>query len=465
MKPWSLSEIAKIINSSTDLDGEICGISTDTRTISTGDLFIALSGDRFDGHTYVKTALEKGAEAAVVEHFIEGVEKDRCLLVEDCRETYFQLAKAYREKLSIPIIGITGSVGKTSVKEMVYAALSSVCIVHKTEENLNNELGVCQTILSIEESDQVAVVEMGIDHPGDMDILTKIVAPDVAIVTGVGISHLAQMGSRETLFQEKMKISDGMKKDAPIIINGDNDLLTTVSEWKGHPTLKYGLSDVHFAVYGSSIEEDPSNIRTTFSARINGREYEVTIPTLGKANVQNALAACAVLKVLDFPLSTGINGLNKYKSVGMRQKIVLADEIVVIEDCYNASPDSMVAALEVLEQIEPQNHRIAVLGDMLELGEEAPEYHEKMGTLAAEKQIDKAYFIGDLSKFGAKAAETSGVQEVYWFPDTDSAISAIVSGLSAGDVVLLKASRGMKFEKIATAIYDKYPKNGGEGKK
>lgn len=457
--PWEIDEIAKVIHTKTNLFGKITGISTDTRSIQSGNIFLALSGERFDGHEYANLALSKGAKALILERSVEGVPEEKCLFVKNTREAYYQLAAAYRLNLSIPIIGITGSVGKTSVKEMTAAALSAIYKVCKTKANLNNELGVCQTILSIEKTDQAAIIEMGIDHPGDMALLTQIVKPSVAIVTGIGISHLERMGSREGLFKEKMQISDGMKETDPLILNGDNDMLKEVSQWGHHPIFQYGLDSPEFAVYADNITENKEDFSTSFSLYLQQEKYSVKIPTIGKTGVQNALAACGVLCALNLPVHKGIEGLLNYEAVGMRQHIVRAGSVTVIEDCYNASPDSVKAAIELLAGMDSKHRKIAVLGDMLELGPDELKHHANMGEIAVKGNFDQIYFIGNLSKEAEKAAKELGVQEVFWYPETIAAASEIARQIQAEDTILLKASRALRFEQIAEAIYTIYPKN------
>ncbi|MCL2069289.1 MAG: UDP-N-acetylmuramoyl-tripeptide--D-alanyl-D-alanine ligase, partial [Oscillospiraceae bacterium] len=319
-------------------------ISTDSRDITPGCLFIALEGDRFDGHDYVAEVLGRGAVCVIVQKDNQDWPRDKILRVENTRRAYLEIAALYRRQRDVKIAAVTGSVGKTTTKEMIACAVSAQYPTHKTQENLNNEIGVSQTILGITDEHRAAVLELGMDGPGQIEPLSRAAAPDIAVITNIGIAHIeAFANGRKGILHEKMSIAAGVPENGTLILNADNDLLW---EWirrrnseethgQGRNLITYGIENRDAQVYAEAVRSFSTH--TTFEIRYNGRRYDAQIPTMGTHNVYNALAAFCVCLALEGEPHRAIAALRDYKPAGMRQKIVTHCGFTVVEDCYNAS--------------------------------------------------------------------------------------------------------------------------------
>ncbi len=448
MKSMTFSEAAKAVGSESNLCGSFDAVCTDTRKIEKGSLFIAIKGENFDGHDYAAKAIELGASAVVCEKDC-GL-GDRQILVKSTRQALLDLAGYYRSLFDIPVIGITGSVGKTTTKEMVHAVMSVKYNTLKNEGNLNNEIGVPLTLFRLDETHEAAVIEMGMSGFEEIARMTAAVKPDVAVISNIGVSHIEKLGSREGILKAKLEILQGMKADAPVILNGDDDMLITVSP-DAHPVTWYGVenSDCAFAAKNISLSE----AEISFDASYPDGETRVELPFPGKHNVYNALAAAAAGRFFGIGAEEAFEALKKYVPAGMRQRIVKKCGITFIEDCYNASPDSQAAALAVLGGMGAKR-KIAVIGDMLELGSYSAEAHASVGRKAAENKIDVLYTYGKLSLETAKAA-TGGVATVKSFSDKQELSDELCAMLEEGDAILFKASRGMKLEDVIYSVYSK----------
>ena len=442
MKSLSVKDIAAAVNGRLIGDDRIINsVCTDTRRIDTGCLFIAIKGDKFDGHDYVRIAEENGAFAVLVRKACDV--KIAQVVVDDTRKAYLDLAKWYRGLFDIPVVGVTGSVGKTSTREMIAAALGIRFYVHKNEGNLNNDIGLPATIMTLDDSYTAAVYEMGMNHRGEIEMLSKAAMPDVGVITNIGVSHIENLKTRENILAAKLEILAGMKEDAPLVLNIDNDLLSQV---------KYK----HAIYYGINVPADytardivMSENSVSFTCVYSGGEIEVKLPVTGVHNVYNALAAIAVAGCFGISPGDAASGLLDYHNTGLRQHIEHIGGLTLIEDCYNASPDSMKAGLDTLRSIA-HHRRIAVLGDMLELGDYSEEAHRIVGEYASSR-ADLILTCGDMADIICERANVNGSQAMH-FENKEELTKCLLELLSDGDTVLFKASRGMKFEDIFNAI-------------
>lgn len=449
MKSISLQTVAEWVG------GRLCGenkqinnVSIDSRTVDASTLFIAIKGDRFDAHDFVKD-VEKSGAAAVMCH--KEVECNLPVIyVDDTKKAFVELAKNYRKSFDgLKVVGLTGSVGKTTTKEMTYEVVSRKYRAIKTEGNLNNDIGLPKTLLRLENDTQAAVIEMGMSAFGEISLLTKACLPDIGIITNIGVSHIEHLGSRDGILKAKLEILDGMKKGSPLILNGDNDKLSSVKN-DDYKLIFFGIENENADVRAFDIKENGS--KTEFFVKAYSETQKVTIPTVGIHNVYDALAAYAVGLLLELPTEEIAKALENYTPSGMRQRLKEVNGVKIIEDCYNASPDSQRAALNVLSDMNA-DRKIAVLGDMLELGDYSETAHREVGKYAAEKKIDVLYAFGEQSKYIAEEAK-KGVQRVLWFDDKAQLAKTLVQDVKSGDCVLFKASRGMKLEEIIEKLYE-----------
>ncbi len=453
MKPMTFKEAAAAVGSVSILAGSFDCICTDTRKIEDGCLFIAIKGDNFDGHDFAAKAIENGAQAVLCERDC-GL-GERQIIVESTRLALLDLAGYYRRLFNIKVIGITGSVGKTTTKEMVHAVVSSKYNTLKNEGNLNNEIGVPLTLFRLDKTHEAAVIEMGMSGFGEISRMTKAVKPDIAIITNIGVSHIEMLGSRDGILKAKLEILEGMKNDAPVILNADDDMLVTVRPG-AHPVIYYGIENENSAVraYDVQAKEDEISMKAVFSEG----EASVKLPFPGKHNVYNALCAAAAGQLLGIRPEDAFEALKSYVPAGMRQRINKKYGMTFIEDCYNASPDSQAAAMAVLGGMNAKR-RIAVVGDMLELGAVSKEAHYGVGVKAAENGIDVLLTYGERSFEAARGAKENGVATVKSFTDKNELSQEICSLLEEGDAILFKASRGMKLEEVIFAVYGHFENN------
>ncbi len=431
-------------------DAEIDNISLDSRQINKGTLFVAVKGDRFDAHDFVGQVAENGARALVCE---KQVETDLPVIyVESTRKALLDIAREYRRSLkNLTVVGLTGSVGKTTTKEMTFSVVSKKYNAIKTQGNLNNEIGLPKTLFTLDKTHQAAVIEMGMSAFGEISALTKTALPDLGIITNIGVSHIEHLGSREGILKAKLEILDGMKKGSSLIINIDNDMLKTVKT-DDYKIIGFGIENENADVRAVNIKE--YNSETAFDVLFDGKTQAVTIPTIGLHNVYDALAAFTAGIVLEIEPTLIAEALSEYEPSGMRQRIKEVNGITVIEDCYNASPDSQKAALNALCSLKA-TRKIAVLGDMLELGDYSQTAHSEIGSYAAEKNVDLLYTYGEESKALANSAIAGGVKALA-FTDKTALLNALKDELKPSDAVLFKASRGMKLEDVINMLYEEW---------
>ena len=421
------------------------GANFDTRRLKPGELFAALSGAR-DGHDFVRNALEKGAAAVLASKPL--APDVPAIYVRDTVSALQQIASAYRRTLPLKSIGITGSVGKTTTKEMIAAVLETAYRTEKTAENFNNGIGLPVTVLGLENDCEAAVLEMGMNHFGELSVLTRIAQPDFAVITNIGTMHIENLGSREGILRAKLEILEGLRPGGRAIFNGDDDLLLSAARQYG--AVCFGRSE-DCDIRALDIRADGG--KTFFTAQAEGEAFPVELPVAGIHNVSNALAAIAVGLQMDVPVSGIQTGLAGFHNTGMRQRICDLDGVTVIEDCYNAGPESMRAAFQVLEDTKAAGRRIAVLGGMLELGDHAPQAHYEVGKAAAQA-ADLLFAYGSNSEQYVKGAREKGIiAEEY--PTHEALAEALKRTVRAGDVLLVKGSRGMRMERVLELFKNK----------
>ena len=450
MEPISLELLARAAGDPSPRRGEITQICTDSRQITPGCLFVALQGERFDGHDFVPAALEQGAAAAVVHHPVDAP-AGRLIQVDDTQRALLRMAACYRDRFpDLRVAAVTGSVGKTTTKEMVACVLSSRWKTLKTQGNMNNEIGMPKTLLQLDRSYEAAVIEMGMTGFGEIRDLTLAARPCLGIITTIGVSHLERLGSRENILKAKLELREGMADGAPLLLNGDNDLLSQVKDDR-LGVVFFGLENPACAIRCTAFAEEGDSTRMAIAWE--GREYPVLLPALGRHNVTNALAAFGAGVLLGLDPAACAHALSQYRPAGMRQHLTQRDGVLVMEDCYNASPDSMKAALETLGDYPCQGQRIAVLSDMLELGAVEQEGHLAAGALAAQK-ADWLLCWGPLARLYLEGARQAGMGDhARWFPTREELARAVAEIARPGDLCWFKASRGMALEEVIGQVW------------
>ncbi|TYR73361.1 UDP-N-acetylmuramoyl-tripeptide--D-alanyl-D-alanine ligase [Rossellomorea vietnamensis] len=448
----SLGELAKMIKVENDVSAfnnvTIQGVCIDSRKIEKGNLFIPFKGEKVDGHKFVEGAIESGASASLWEKDVpnppEGLP---IIIVENSLEALQNLSTAYRNELGLKVVGITGSNGKTTTKDMVANLLSLKYKVQKTQGNFNSHIGLPLTILDLENDTEVAVLEMGMSGFGEIEKLSDIARPDAAIITNIGESHLQDLGSREGIAKAKLEIISGLKKEGLFVYYGEEPLLRERinNEWP-----------FRVETFGTGQQNTlyPVDVKTKDSGsvfRVNGDpQTEIVLPVLGEHNVMNALAAIMVAKEFGVEYKDMPVAFKQLKLTQMRMEMLQGKQgEKILNDAYNASPTSMRAAINLLSGLEDGSKKILVAGDMLELGPDEETYHYEVGREIQTGKIDLVFTFGSLSKHLAKgAAESIGEEKVFSFEDKQALTEKLESILQGGEVVLFKASRGMKLEEV-----------------
>ncbi len=450
MKKLKLTDIIRNISAKCEYNGDaaVSGVSTDTRTIKKGDLFIALVGEKFNGHDYISVAEENGAAAVVCSQEVEaGVP---VLMVDDTLLALHRLAAYYRTLLDIKVVAITGSNGKTTTRDMTKTVLSSKYRVYSTDKNFNNEIGLPKSVLQLDDSYDIAVLEMGMNHLGEISRLTNIAKPDVALITNVGKAHIGNLGSQENILKAKLEILEGLSNDGLLILNGDDKLLSSAGTGSFKKQFT-GIENENADILASDLKDDGE--KTEFTVKSGDETATGFIPVLGKYNVLNSLEAMLCGLHFGIDLETAFNALEGYQSVSMRCESEEINGIVFVKDYYNSSPDSARVALETLASYTKGGKSFALLGEMLELGEFSEKEHENLGKMCEKNNIDFAYFIGDDYKAFSRGMSKNSKS----FPKDAKAemiedIKAFAKNLKAGDAVLVKGSRGMKMEEVFEAL-------------
>ncbi|MNO52364.1 UDP-N-acetylmuramoyl-tripeptide--D-alanyl-D-alanine ligase [compost metagenome] len=435
----------------------LTGVVTDSRKITTGCLFVPLTGEKFDGHHYAATALATGAAGTLWQ-------RDKgpaptgggVIIVEDTLEALQKLSAAYLNEVAPKVVAVTGSNGKTTTKDIIMALLEMQYRVHKTEGNFNNHIGLPLTILSMAEDTEIAVLEMGMSSRGEIALLASLAAPDVAVITNVGESHLLQLGSRKEIARAKLEIVEGLKPGGLLIYNGDEPLLTEVMQESTFEAPE-GMVSFRFGLNGDN-DDYPTGMMShnggmTFTSNLH-KEHAFTLPLPGQHNVVNALAALAVARHFGITEQNVENGLSKLKLTGMRIEVIRTSSgLTLLNDAYNASPTSMKAAIDVLQTMKSSGKKIAVLGDMLELGPDEIQFHKEIGYYLDPSVTDLVYTYGSLSVHIAEAAkERFGTGRVQAFTDKSELTTVLIEKCSSKDIVLFKGSRGMRLEEVLQSL-------------
>lgn len=467
MALFTVEEICEVLSarspgglSPQDLKQRIRRVVTDSRLVRKGDLFIAFQGDRFDAHTFVPKAFAQGAACAIVqEDYRLPSMKPRTgtpivLGVRDTLEAFQRLATHYRNRFAIPVIAITGSNGKTTTKEMVAHVVAQRWKTLKTEGNLNNRIGVPQTLFQLAPRHQAAVIEMGVDQQGQTTRLCEIARPTIGVITNIGPDHLEFFGSMEGSAQAKAELLDHLPQDGAVVLNADDEYFDYLAARAQCRVIAFGSSP-KAAVRAANVRTDDKG-GTLFGLVLPGktRQTEVRIRTQGQHNVSNAMAAAAVGHALGLSGAAIAEGLAKFRPAAMRSQISHSNGVQVINDCYNANPASMRAAVQLLAQLGRGKRSIAVLGDMLELGADTRRMHREVGVYLAEQGIAHLLACGALGREFAAGARQAGMQadRITEYADAQTAATAAARMVRQGDVVLVKASRGMRMEQVVDAL-------------
>ena len=472
MKNMTLANIAKACGGTyygkeTEKEREIAGAVIDNRLIEKDYLFIAIKGARVDGHSFIPSAFEAGALAVLSEHELENP-AGPYILVESCEAALKRIAAFYRQSLDIKVVGITGSVGKTSTKEMIASVLAQKYNVHKTAGNFNNEIGLPLTILKIRDEHDVAVLEMGISDFGEMHRLAEIANPDICVITNIGLCHLENLIDRDGILKAKTECFAHMKPNGVAVLNGDDDKLCTQTEVNGRKAVFYGIVRegdgskaegciTEKGIYAVNVEAigltgTKAEIHVQMSDDgLQEEVFEAEIPIAGEHNVYNALAAVGVARELGLNTAEMKRGIEAVQTIGGRSNLIHRNGLTIIDDCYNANPVSMKASIDVLSKAE--GRKIAVLGDMGELGAEERKLHFGVGEHFAQKGIDMLFCAGELSmEIVSGVVLASPDTQVHYFGTKEALIQELKEVCKEGDTILVKASHFMNYQEIVKAL-------------
>ena len=455
MKELTLAQIAEacggtLIGGNEAKEYTVTGVEIDSRRVKAGDLFVAIPGEKVDGHKFIPDVLKKGAYALSQQSLdVDGA----YILVEDTVTAMKRLARFYRNTLDIKVVGITGSVGKTSTKEMIASVLGTKFRVHKTQGNFNNGIGLPLTIFQIEKEHQVAVLEMGISEFGEMHELADMAQPDIMVITNIGLCHLENLKTRDGILKAKTESFAHLKPDGVVILNGDDDKLSTVEQVAGRKPVFYGIRGRNLcetSVCADAVTEHGLEGMTAEFHTPQG-DMEVFIPIPGEHNIYNALAATCVAEQLGLSMDEIKCGIAAASTISGRTNLIHTKGMTVIDDCYNANPVSMKASLDVLSKAG--GRKIAVLGDMGELGEDEKRLHYEVGTYAGTLPIDLLFCVGTLSGTLAEGAKKQNpALTVKHYATREEMTEELLATVKEGDAVLVKASHFMEFPKVVAAL-------------
>lgn len=430
-------------------DFVISEITTDSRKAGVNMLFVPLVGENNDAHDYIGNAFENGASVVITHRDIPPRNDKSIIRVQDTRTALGDIARFYKEKYNLPTVAVTGSVGKTTTKDMISSVLTMKYNTVKTQGNYNNDIGLPLTVFRLEHKHEAVVLEMGMSHFGEIHYLASIAKPNIAVITNIGMSHIENLGSRENIYRSKMQICDFFDENGLLIANGDDEFLQKKQE--GIKTITYGIENKACDLVAENVENLGMD-GSRFTVLIDGENYEITVKTPGVHNVYNALASICVGRAMGVSMRDIIDGIREFQLTNMRMEIKHFGDLTVIDDCYNAAPDSIKAALSVLKDAKSAR-KIAVLGDVLEMGGFAETELYEIGKNM--RNIDALITVGSNAHFFADGAQKAGIQVIKKFKTTDEAISFLDGFLGSGDTVLVKASRGMHFEKIVEALAER----------
>jgi UDP-N-acetylmuramoyl-tripeptide--D-alanyl-D-alanine ligase len=426
---------------------EIAGVVVDSRLVGKDYLFIATQGERVDGHNFIDDVFNKGALAVVCEKKPINP-KGPYILVESSFTALRDIAKMYRMQLEVKVVGITGSVGKTSTKEFVSSVLAQKYNVLKTEGNFNNEVGMPLTILKIRKEHEVAVLEMGISNFGEMHRLSEIAKPDICVITNIGQCHLENLKSRQGVLKAKTEMFDFMNREGSVCINGDDDMLASLQEVNGRKPIKFGMSTSN-DVFATEVKSK-GLLGSACDIHIKDKIFSAHIPLPGEHMVQNALAGAAVGTLLNMNWEEIAQGIEKVQTLSGRNNIIVHEKWTIIDDCYNANPVSMKAAIDLLNIAN--TNKVAILGDMFELGSRSEELHKEVGAYVASGKVDVLVCVGKLSSNMYDGAAGIFKGKLVYFETRDELIEALPTIVKENDTILVKASHGMEFENVVKAL-------------
>ncbi|HAT4282457.1 TPA: UDP-N-acetylmuramoyl-tripeptide--D-alanyl-D-alanine ligase [Clostridium perfringens] len=429
---------------------EIKAVSTDTRKIEEGTMFIALKGENFNGNNYVLDAFNKGAKIAIVDEVkcdLNELKEDVALIkVQNTGRALMDLAKFYREKLGLKVVGITGSAGKTSTKDLVAAVLSDKYKVFKTKGNFNNEIGLPLMILELDSTYDVAILEMGMRGLGQIKELAEIASPDLGIITNIGISHIEILKTRENILKAKMEIATFFDKNNTLVVCGNDDFLGALPEAQ-YKIVKTGVGE-NFEIGAKNIALEELSSKFTVYDGEKKEEFSLDMP--GEHNISNLMLGIAIAKELGVSFEEMKRGLKNIEATSMRLELIKKDGFSILNDCYNSSPVAVKSAIDVMKNIEGKR-RIAVLGTMRELGHKSEEAHMEIGKYAKENGIEKVLCFGDFSE-NIKEGYGEGCTV---YENKEELIKDLLNIICEGDIILVKASRSLKFEEITKALLEK----------
>lgn len=448
MERFTLAQAAEWTGGTAAGEAAFTAVSTDSRQIPPDALFLPIKGERFDAHDFIDKAIGNGA-AAVVSHRQNEEYPVPTLYVENTSQALLDLAGGYRRMCGGKVVGVTGSVGKTTTKELLYAVLSQGLRAQKTEGNLNNEIGLPLTLFRMTRDTEVMVAEMGMNHFGELSRMTAAAQPNIAVITNIGTSHIEFLGSREGICKAKLEILEGLQPDGCAVLCGDEPLLWEKREHLGCRVVTYGIENPACDLTACLHKDgtfDIINNKLPEVALACGERFSAKLAVPGAHNVLNALAAAAVGLLLGETPEQIAQGLASYEASGMRQNIYEQDGYQIYADCYNASPDAMEATLAVLGTMASEGRRFAVLGSMLELGDYAEEGHRRAGRAAA-KYADALYAYGPDAQAMVAGAKENGMERAFAFADQTELVAALRQDAAKGDALLFKGSRGMQMER------------------
>lgn len=461
MEALTLEQIAcavhgRLLGDGIDPAATVTEVCTDSRRIKKGCLFLPLVGDRFDGHDYIDAALEVGAAGCLTAREPQQVKSGKFYIqVKDTQDALRDLASYYRSLFTIPVVAVTGSVGKTTTKDMIAAVLGEKFTVLKTDGNYNNNIGLPMTVLRLNRNHQIAVLEMGMNHLGEIDYLTRIARPDVAVITNIGDAHIENLGSRENTLKAKSEIFHGMTAEGRAVLNGDDPLLRTL-EGKLDQSIIWcgGGEDCPWRV--EDLEEHWQDHMECKLCTPAGTWHQ-EIPSLGAHMIYPVSMAAAVGHMFGLSEEQIHRGILDFEPTKMRMAILhRGNDITILNDTYNANPQSMRAAVDILSK-QASTYRVAVLGDMLELGNLGPALHESVGQFVGRAGIDCLITVGKLGESIADGAESAGCREIYRCSNQAQAQAALAKAVRPGATLLVKASRGMKFEHLVDYLTELTP--------
>lgn len=428
----------------------VTNICTDSRSMKAGDLFLALRGANFDGHQFIAEAAARGAIGAIVEREIVALPGEFAVVkVSDALHALQQIAAGYRRTMSARIVCVTGSNGKTSTKDLISSVLRERFQITRTEGNLNNHIGLPTTMLRLRPSDDVGVLEIGMNHPGEIAPLAALAQPDVGVITNIGIAHIEHMGSREAIAQEKGMLAEALPPSGTIVLSADDSFTPSIAARTKADVVRCGLSE-NADIRATDLRQDFSGMK--FRLHAFGRSVDAQLPVLGEHMVQNATLAVGVGHVFGMSLEECAAGFPNLQLTKGRLEMKVVRGIQVLDDSYNANPDSMKAALLTLSQMSSNGRRIAVLGRMGELGVESERGHRSVGQTASDLGLDCVITVGEEAAMIADEAWRGGVEKVIKAVDLDEAVKALREYSHAGDLVLVKGSRSSKMERVVEGL-------------